>query len=200
MSRTSQRGHYSGGRALGLALGLTLLPPPCGLARAQDSVPLTRPVPDTARIPASGRLGALEALPPIAVGTRIRVRRHAFFTTEGTVVAIRGDTFSLRRRALPGLRVIRLEEGHRVDLRLGRASRARGALLGGAAGAVGSALLAAQVVHGFGGSVFGRDADTVGDLARLILPFGVGIGAVTGALLPGDRWQRVRLRRVGPAP
>ena len=200
MSDAGHRGYW-GRRVLGVALGVApLLLSPCVVARAQDSVPLTRPAPGIARDPAIGRIGTLEAVPPIAVGARIRVWRHALFATEGTVVAIRGDTVDLRGRILPGLRVIRIEERHRVELRLGRGSRVRGALLGGAAGAVGSVLLAAEVVHGFGGSVLGRDADTVGDLGRLILPYAVGIGAVTGALLPGDRWQRVRLRRVRPAP
>ena len=177
-------------------LALALLCP--SIAPAQDSARVALPAPDTAGPSSSGRLGTLDAVPPITVGARLRVRHHsllALFATEGTVVALRGDTVDLRTRGLRRIRPIALAERQRVELHLGRASRARGAALGGIAGAVGSLLLAAELVHGFGGSVFGRDAATVAEAGRLLLPYGVGKGALIGAVLPGDRWQRVRLRR-----
>ena len=142
----------------------------------------------------------LVAEPPIVVGARLRVRHHRILGARGTVVALRGDTVALRTEVLPLVRRFPLDERHRVELSVGRGSRVRGAALGGVAGAAGSVVLAAGFVHAFGGSVFGRDADTVRDAAGLILPYGVGIGAVMGALMPGDRWQRVLLRPVDQNP
>lgn len=145
--------------------------------------------------PARARPQALEPAslrlhPEIAREQVVRVEQ-GLTKTRGRAESVRGDTLRLGLDRL-GLvhRDVTLAPESRLEIRAGRGSRARGALIGAGAGAVGGLLLGLTISDAFGGST--RDGAAI---SVYFLPYFVPMGIIAGALLPGDRWERVTISR-----
>lgn len=135
---------------------------------------------------------SLLAEPPVVVGSRLRVRPGLIWRT-GVVGAIHGDTIVIGRALLRPAFAVALDTTSALQLSLGPGSRARGAATGALAGVGASFLLGLAVVGAFKGSPT-RDWNAVRDVALIAMPAGVVTGATLGAIFPGERWTRVRLR------
>jgi hypothetical protein len=136
----------------------------------------------------------------VAVGTRVRVvlpdsvRQSSGPWRQqwlrGRIAALAGDTLYLRLQGTVAPVAIRRAAIRRIDRSLGVPNRFESALRG----AVGWAFAGAAVGFATGWpDVDDRDARSDGDAALLGAAWGAGVGFVIGAILPSERWRRVRL-------
>jgi hypothetical protein len=138
----------------------------------------------------------------VAVGSRVRVvlpdsvRQSSGPWRQqwirGDVARLAGDTLYLRVQGAAGPVAIRRSAMRRVDRSLGVPSRPESAIRG----AVGWAIVGAFLGLATGWPDH-YDADdggrSHGDRALLGAAWGAGAGFILGAILPSERWRRVRL-------
>jgi hypothetical protein len=142
----------------------------------------------------SGRLGAqpvelatLVTTPPLAIDTKLNVGNGPRRIV-GRLAGVRGDTLLLRPTLFPFTRRTPLTAESDLRIRVGHRSRVGGAFIGAVAGAGGCILLGLTIAEAFDASA--RDGVAVG---KVFLPYGIPLGAVAGAIFPGDRWARVEI-------
>ena len=109
----------------------------------------------------------------------------------GTVTALAGDTLRLRVPHTSGTLAISRADVRHLRRSLGVPNRGESAARGLVGGAVLGALYG-LILRSTERSDWGER--TTGDAALLGAGIGAGIGVVTGAIFPTERWKRVKLR------
>ncbi|KPJ94400.1 MAG: hypothetical protein AMJ53_05335 [Gammaproteobacteria bacterium SG8_11] len=136
-------------------------------------------------------------------GRRLRIQR-AGFRTECVLHRISADSLIVSGQNSSGLRRIAFDQVERVDVRVRRSTgwgAIRGAAIGGSIGGLIGGIYAVATwndVNVDGGpfaKLFSNTTSTLrlfGAVAVFGIP-GMLIGGAVGAILPGERWQRVYL-------
>jgi len=148
-------------------------------------------------------IAAAQQLPPVTVGTRVRVRIpetaaqpetpfRRWQQLRGEVTRVAPDTIVLRPAPALGEIVVPMSMVRRLDRSTGVPSAGASALGGGILGALAGALWL--------GLDYDREGHDYGVTRRseaVALGAGLGlvVGAVVGAIAPTERWHRVRLPR-----
>lgn len=149
-------------------------------------------------------LRAQAACPSLDAGSTVRLHAPSPATYTLTEAVSPGDTvIAVPSRRAAGPMTIRCEYLERVEVRMGRVSRGRSALMGAGVG-----LLMGGV---FGAGLGGMDGENQASELQLfsahdkmllgaafVGSIGAASGGVIGFLLPGSRWRNVPLARQAP--
>lgn len=135
--------------------------------------------------------GAQASLPELPSGTRVRIRAPSAVEKNivGTIAAYGGDSLTITRGKANRNLTLHLDDIASIDRSRGR-DHALGAVIGAAGGAIVGVILGVVCV-----SVCPKKNSSDANLAPIGgFVIGVPAGAVLGALVGLERWQRVKVR------
>jgi hypothetical protein len=132
-------------------------------------------------------LATLAATPALELDDKLRLRNGPR-TVTGRLASASGDTLRLRLAPLRWTVAAPLTIESNLYRSTGPDSRVKGALRGALFGAIGGVLVGITISEAFDAPV--RDGVAI---SQFFLPYTLPLGAVVGALLPGDRWERITL-------